>query len=774
MREYKKYCPLLFLLIFSQILSAQNILIDNSKTPEQLVQQLFSGGSCVQPTNITINGYNFGSGEKSFAWFESNGSGFPLENGLIISTGKASSAVGPNTSLLSEGPTSWGGDNDLEAAIGESNTINATVVEFDFVAVTNYMSFNYIFSSEQYLSNPGSNQCNYSDGFAFLLKKIGNPSYQNLAVVPGTNIPVKVTTVRGAGTICPPANTQYFDAFNGSMHPTNFNGQTKVLLAEADITPGASYHIKMVIADQGNNLYDSAIFIGGSTFNNDFAMGDDRLIADGNPLCPGETLTVTPDYTVPGTLSYTWFKNDVPIPGYINVSNPTYTITAPGVYNIKADIGSCIVNGYINVEYASVTALPTTLSKCDDNSDNIAIFNLTAASTAITGNDNTMQVTGFYHNLTDAQNQQNAIANPGSYSNAAGNNIVARIKNVFDCVDYANITLQVQSSSPLNPINTVKVCDGDDDQDGFYQFDLNEITQAIEDANTLPAGSSIQYFTSLADAAALTNPLSSPFSNTDDYTQTIYAQVISSGSCYEILPVTLQVNTFSPDNFDNETVGICESTTTLLDAGSGFTTYLWNTTPTTTTQTITVNTAGSYTVTVTNSEGCKAIRTFTVVSSEAPTITHIEVVSFSGNGNSITVYTSGNGNYEYSLDNIVFQDINVFTGVSAGEYTVYVRDKNGCGMAPPEVVYVLDYPNFFTPNGDGYNDRWFIKNLDIDFPNAELYIFNRYGKLLKQLAPSGNGWDGQIGNNQLPSDDYWFLLKLENGRTVRGHFSLKR
>ena len=774
MREYKKYCPLLFLLMFSPIISAQSIFIDNSKTPQQLVQELFSGGSCVQPTNITVNGFNFGSGENSFAWFESNGSGFPLENGLVISTGKASSAAGPNTSLLSEGPSSWPGDNDLEAAIGESNTINATIVEFDFVAVTNYMSFNYIFSSEQYLSNPSANQCNYSDGFAFLLKENGNPSYQNLAVVPGTSIPVKVTTVRGSGTICPPANTQYFDAFNGSTHPTNFNGQTKVLTAEADITPGVSYHIKMVVADQGNNLYDSAIFIGGDSFSNDFAMGDDRLIADGNPLCPGETLTVTPDYIVPGTLSYSWFKNDVPIPGYTNVSSPTYTINSPGVYNLKADIGTCIVNGYINVEYASVTALPTTLAKCDDNNDNIAVFDLTAANTTITGNDTNMQVTGYYHNLTDAQNQQNGITNPGTYSNAGGNSIVARIQNNFNCVDYATISLQVLNSSPLNPVNTVEVCDEDTDQDGFYQFDLNAITQAIEDNNSLPAGSTIQYFSSFADAAALTNPLSSPFANTEDYTQTIYAQVISSTACYEILPVALQVNTFTPVGFDNETVAICENNPTVLDAGSGFQTYSWNTTPVSTTQTITVTTAGNYTVTVTNLDGCKASKTFTVTSSEAPTITNIEVISFSGNGNSITVYTSGIGDYEYSLDNITYQDSNTFTGVFAGEYTIYVQDKNGCGMAPPRYAYVLDYPNFFTPNGDGYNDRWFIKNLDIDYPNAELYIFNRYGKLLKQLSASGNGWDGQIGNNQLPSDDYWFVLKLENGRTIKGHFALKR
>ncbi|WP_313805134.1 choice-of-anchor L domain-containing protein [Flavobacterium sp.] len=764
------------MLVISTITSAQQISIDNSKTPDQLIQGLFNTGSCVQPTNITINGYNFGSGQQSYAWFESNGSGFPLQNGLVISTGKANSAIGPNTSLLSEGPMSWAGDNDLEAAINESNTVNATIVEFDFVAVTNYMSFNYIFSSEQYLSNPGSNQCNYSDGFAFLLKQNSQPSYQNLAVVPGTNIPVKVTTVRGSGTICPAANQQYFDAFNGTNHPTNFNGQTKVLVAEADIIPGVSYHIKMVIADQQNNLYDSAIFIGGNTFSNEFALGDDRLLAAGNPLCPGETLTVTPDYIVPGTIDYTWFKNGTPIPGYSNVSSPTYTITSPGVYKVQANLTGCTVNGYINVEYAQLTAVNSSLSKCDDNNDNIASFNLNDAGNSITGGDTSMTIQGFYTNLTNAQNLQNSITNPSNYSGTGGNSVVARIENNFSCVGYATVSFQVLNSNALNPINPFKTCDEDSVQDGLHQFDLTEITQDIEDVNVLPTGASIQYFLSEADATILNNPLSSPFSNTQPDTQTIYAQVINSTTCYEVLPIVLQVNSFDPEDFEDELFPICENTAVTLDAGSGFSNYSWDTTPIQTTQTITVNTAGNYNVTVTNAYGCQATKKFIVAVSEIPTITSIEVVSFSsnGSGNSITVITTGNGDYEYSLDNVTYQDSNVFYGVFAGEYTIYVRDKNGCGMAPPGYAYVLDYPNFFTPNGDGFNDRWMIKNLDIDYPNSELFIFDRYGRLLKQLSPSGIGWDGQIAGQQFPSTDYWFVLDLKNGRTVKGHFSLKR
>ena len=773
MREYKILFSVLLLLILSNLASAQTITVDNSKTPTQLVQDLITAGSCVQPTNISINGYDFGGGEKSFAWFDSNGSGFPLDKGLLISTGKASSAVGPNTSLLSEGPTSWPGDTDLERAINETNTINATVVEFDFVAVTNYVSFNYIFSSEQYLSNPGSNQCNYSDGFAFLLKENGSPSNQNLAVVPGTTIPVKVTTVRGSGTICPAANAQYFDAFNGSNHPTNFNGQTKVMNAEADIIPGRSYHIKMVIADQGNNLYDSAIFIGGNSFNNDYAMGDDRLIADGNPLCAGETLTVTPDYIVPGTLNYTWLKDGTPIPGYINVSSPTYTINATGVYTLVADIGTCTVRGYIQVEYAPITANNTALSQCDNNNDGIATFNLNDATSVVTGGDTSMIIQGFYRTISEAQNQQNIITTPQAFQNSAGNTVVARVKNGFNCVAYATITLQVNSSSVLTPIAPVEVCDYDATQDdGFYQFDLTNITQQITNNNTLPSGALIQYFASSADALNLSNPLPNPYSNTTAFQQNIYARVINTTACYEILQVTLKVNSFS-SNLQDENVPICSGNSIILDVGSGYSSYSWNTNPVETTQSITVSQSGNYSVTVTNSEGCSATKTYFVTTSGPPTITSIEATSFSGAANSITVYVTGSGSYEYSLNNVNYQSSAIFTGVYPGEYTVYVRDKNGCGM-DTETAYILDYPRFFTPNGDGYNDTWKIKNLDIYYPNSQLYIFDRYGKLLKEISASGEGWNGTFNNTALPSDDYWFTLTLSNGRIIKGHFSMKR
>jgi gliding motility-associated-like protein len=85
----------------------------------------------------------------------------------------------------------------------------------------------------------------------------------------------------------------------------------------------------------------------------------------------------------------------------------------------------------------------------------------------------------------------------------------------------------------------------------------------------------------------------------------------------------------------------------------------------------------------------------------------------------------------------------------------------------------LDYPRYFTPNGDGYNDNWNIENLDL-LPKSTITIFNRFGKLLKEISPTSVGWNGMFNGTALPATDYWFNLTFENGKIIKGHFSLKR
>jgi len=178
---------------------------------------------------------------------------------------------------------------------------------------------------------------------------------------------------------------------------------------------------------------------------------------------------------------------------------------------------------------------------------------------------------------------------------------------------------------------------------------------------------------------------------------------------------------------------------------------------------------------VTNNQGCFRTRTFTVVASDKAKITDVNIVDLA-ESNSISVTVTGSGNYVYGLDDEfgAYQSENIFNNVSAGIHTVFVKDLNGCGVTPEEVS-VLGIPNFFTPNDDDYNDYWNIKGVNTSFnANTIIYIFDRYGKLVKQISPLTRGWDGKFNDQQMPAADYWYSIQLEDGRVVKGHFALKR
>ena len=208
-------------------------------------------------------------------------------------------------------------------------------------------------------------------------------------------------------------------------------------------------------------------------------------------------------------------------------------------------------------------------------------------------------------------------------------------------------------------------------------------------------------------------------------------------------------------------------------------TYLWSNGETT--ESIEVNQPGNYTVTITNVSNCDQSRTITVEASNIATIDDIVVVdgSLSFN-NTVTVNVSGEGIYEYALFNDLgaytyYQESPTFNNVVPGFYTVQVRDvKNMCGIVD-QLISVVGFPRFFTPNNDGYRDTWQVYGVSEQFhPNSKILIFDRFGKLLKQLDPLGTGWDGTFNGQVLPNSDYWFEVTLQDGRIFKSHFTLKR
>lgn len=204
-----------------------------------------------------------------------------------------------------------------------------------------------------------------------------------------------------------------------------------------------------------------------------------------------------------------------------------------------------------------------------------------------------------------------------------------------------------------------------------------------------------------------------------------------------------------------------------------------DTIPGETSATLVVDEAGTYSVIATNwltSCSSSTVTATVYETSPATSMTVVQSEYFSDNATITVIVPDGTGTLLYSLDEGSFQSSNVFTGVSVGEHLVTVIDSEGCTYMTQEVL-IIDYPNYFTPNGDGINDTWNI--IGLNQPVAKLYIFDRYGKLLKQLSATDDseGWDGTYNQELLPSTDYWFSLDYtEKGvaKQFKSHFSLKR
>jgi gliding motility-associated-like protein len=214
----------------------------------------------------------------------------------------------------------------------------------------------------------------------------------------------------------------------------------------------------------------------------------------------------------------------------------------------------------------------------------------------------------------------------------------------------------------------------------------------------------------------------------------------------------------------SEDYDICPETGVVLDTEFIGGTYLWNTGETT--QVIIASAAGNYLCTVTNSAGCESIATFNVLLIEPPIISSIDVV-----GDELTITLANTGDFRYSIDGFNYQASAVFNINGLLEITVRVRNVEDCNPVRQQFVRIA-IPAFFTPNNDGFNDRWEIYGI-AEFPGAHIEIYDRHGKLLAFINEAVTGWDGLYNNQPMPSSDYWYRL-LYNNQMLSGHFTLKR
>ena len=357
------------------------IFIDTGFTTQELVEDILINSTCAEVSNfIASTGTDFGDVNGIAAFTNGFDVGFPFDEGIILTSGNVNNAPVPNGNdpsfgaALSDGGLGWPGDADLENIVGlpAGNTNNASSIEFDFVSLVPEISFNFIMASEEYNQNF---ECTFSDAFAFILTNQNDPTdVQNLAVLPGTTIPIQVTNIHpevGVGQ-CAAVNEEFFEQynFNPNFDPTdpdnpdndpvppftdgrfsaiNYNGQTVSLTAMGSVIVGNPYTIKLVIADDQDNALDTSVYLEAGSFNiGDLDLGDDILVDTGNATCDNEEVILTVAEIDGAT--YEWQLNGVVLPGE---TDPTLIVTESGTYTVTATIasGACSTSDDVVVEF---------------------------------------------------------------------------------------------------------------------------------------------------------------------------------------------------------------------------------------------------------------------------------------------------------------------------------------------------------------------------------------------------------------------------------------
>lgn len=798
-------CMLLAYAGYGQIISINNPADPESNfNLQDLVVDVLINSDCAAIDNFSeqVSGAATDYQTKSYGYFKKpSGSDFPFEDGVIITTGQAYPAGNVVNTSTSYPDFSNGlpGDADLEQALGITGTRDATYVKFNFTATSSDFNFRFLMASEEYNQDF---ECNYSDSFAFLLREVGTTNYINLAVLPdGT--PVSVTNINNAPSCA--ANSEYFAGYN--LESTNYGGRTEVLTANAVVTPNQAYEMKIVVADQGDRFYDSAIFLEAGSFSLGANLGDDLTLATGNAAC--DTSLHTLDSQIPiSEGAHTWYKDGVLIPGE---NNQTLDVTEDGVYSVVIQFASnCTASDEVTIEFTtSPVANPVEdQSFCDQNNDGFYTHDFQLLNATVLGNQNAADVRISYHlSQMDADNNLNPITTP--YTNAVANQsetIYVRIEssNFNYCYDTTSFEIIVTDSFLIPSLTPLEVCELD--TDGLDTFDLTLAEAEI--LNALPAGNyNFAYYENQTDA---TQGNSSQIETPSDYdnivsgNQTIYVKVIAdSGACIQAVPVELVVHSLIEIGLEEQYL-ICLAAddsvipavsdtaietapldTQLSEVDHVFQWYLGeevlaaNSIPGATGAAYNPTTIGFYTVKVTNIlTGCTNSKTTEVVSSYPPESISAQVLTNAFSENStIEVTVTGIGDYEFSLYEGFWQDSPIFENVLGGNNTVKVRDLYSCEVLAYEVT-IIDYPKFFTPNNDGFNDTWNIQGVQNQL-EAKIYIYDRYGKLIKQLSPSSEGWDGTFNGKKMPTSDYWFSVRYVDPidgieKEFISNFTLKR
>ena len=523
--------------------------------------------------------------------------------------------------------------------------------------------------------------------------------------------------------------------------------------------------------------------------------------------------------------------------------NPTMIITNPSGYQNTSAPNQIIYASVIHMGTGCESIVPITLHvdllpianywpvfECDDDTDDgILTFNLLDYESGIIGGSTGVEV-DYYLTLADAEvgSGMNLVSNYEAFENTI--NPQAIFSSVYNpitgCRAVSIVKLHINANpTPLSTadiatnLGIMEECDGNVDGSGDISeqaatFDLTQWETIILTGTgpTIETGVSASYYTSIDDAEVGMNAIQNPAAyNNISNPQTIYVSVINDGTgltpvspgtgCYTI--VEFQIYVPVPELLvevdkevicvDTNGIPLTNISLPVLTATAGPENpaaydYQWALNGVNisgaTNQTLEVSEAGDYTVTVSGPTDFDCVNVSepqTIWVSGIPDNYNVSVTTnaFADSHQVVAQATSHTPGivFWYSLDGEEPTTNGTFDNVTPGIHHITVSDGHGC-WTRDETVTIIDYPQFFTPNGDGINDTWAIIGQG-QIPISQIYIFDRFGKLLKQLDPDGAGWTGTYNGNQMPATDYWFKITYLEGednaqKEFQSHFSLKR
>lgn len=745
----KQLLAFIALLTTAQFSTAQ-ITVDNTQTPADLVQNVLLGFG-VTASNITVNGSPVTAQQPqgNCTFFDENGTGFPITNGVLLTSGNGAAAIGPNNQTgLSNNtpPTSQVGSDPHLNAIANGPVQNGIVLEFDFIPSGDTLSFNYMFGSEEYPEFAPPQSSTFNDAFGFFLwgPGISGPYVlggypnggQNIAVVPGTTTPVTINNVNAI------TNTAYYqDNANGAAHGNaiQYDGTTTLLSANASVQCGQTYHIKLAICNVTDTGWDSGVFLQANSFASEAievavaTVSGDTTVIEGCSTAElqfirpqsqiGDTLII--NYSITGTATNGVDFPLLPNPVTFLPGDDTLTLTIDPIQDGIPD----------NWEYVTITA--TTITPCGDTIissgtlwiiDSVDIVVSAPDPTVYCINDS-VQVTAqvlsggappYTYSWNDPNNQTSTTAYLPTVQNATQGSLDYIITATDACgytgTDTVTLTLDQTLSIDSFFVQNASACNPNGAASAFYSGDSTNTTSGLQWFFEGPG----QPGANQVNASVITNVPSG-----------WYYVSLSDAVCQVWDSVFIDIVDPPMAQFTPPTANGCSPVqVSFVNSSQNTVSYVWD--------------FGDGT----SSTAVNPTHTFTQSS-------NVMLIASDATGCSDTAYA------QIAVVPCGCTDPNA-TNYNPGA----VQDDGSCFYPTPEVTA----PNVITPNGDEINDLF---TLDLkNTTNVRLTITNRWGNVIYFGEGSDPAWDGTNQNGvDVVEGVYFYYYEAEGtaDQMISGH-----